>query len=76
MELGYFLLYYRAKTCVFLWILEIQNPGHPKNINNKIYTEFKSNNLHLVSSSDIYMVMNFITWAELRLVDLIVKRIH
>lgn len=43
---------------------------------NIIYTEFKSNNIHLVSSSDIYMVMNFITWAELRLVDLIVKRIH
>lgn len=76
MELGYFLLYYRAKTCAFLWILEIQNPGHPKNINNILYTKFKSNNLHLVSSFDIYMVMNFITWAELQLVDLIVKRIH
>lgn len=43
---------------------------------NIIYTEFKLNNLYLVFFFDIYMVMNFIIWAEFRLVDLIVKRIY
>lgn len=43
---------------------------------NIIYMEFKLNNLYLVFFFDIYMVMNFIIWAEFRLVDLIVKRIY